>query len=143
MQRLVIDASVALKWFLPNEPNEPDCEEALNLLHLALDSEVVFLQPPHWLAEILAVLARKHPRNAVFAHDHLKALDSIRIVDSQAAFHRAIALAQKLNHHLFDTLYHAVALEENAIFITADTRYYAKAKAAKHIVLLSEFGNHA
>jgi hypothetical protein len=35
MQRLVINASVALKWFLPNEPNEPDCEEAEHIVLLS------------------------------------------------------------------------------------------------------------
>ena len=32
------------------------------------------------------------------------------------------------NHHLFDTLYHAVALEhEDALLVTADERYHEKA----------------
>lgn len=140
---LVVDASVALKWFLRDDPKEPDCEAALDLLRLALQSEIVFFQPPHWHAEILAVLARKQPQDAAFAHDHLKAIDCIHTIDTPMVYHRAIKLANALDHHLFDTLYHAIALEENALFITADRRYYVKAKKLKHIALLSEITRSA
>jgi hypothetical protein len=46
----------------------------------------------------------------------------------------------RLNHHLFDTLYHAVGLQApNATLITADERYYRKAEPLGHIVLLEDF----
>lgn len=58
------------------------------------------------------------------------------ISQGTAVYQRAIELARQYNHHLFDTLYHAAALEESATFITADRRYYDKAKLAGHIMLL-------
>jgi len=42
-------------------------------------------------------------------------------------------------HHLFDTLYHAVALEEGATLVTADAAYFAKAKDLGGIELLADF----
>lgn len=60
---------------------------------------------------------------------------------SNSAYQRAIELSSRLNHHLFDTLYHAVALEENATLITADRRYYDKAKVLGGIILLENFGS--
>ena len=45
----------------------------------------------------------------------------------------------KLNHHLFDTLYHAVALEEKATLVTADRKYYDKARRMGSILMLEEF----
>ena len=54
-------------------------------------------------------------------------------------YQRAIELACQHNHHLFDTLYHAAALEESATLITADRRYYDKAKLAGHIMMLEDF----
>jgi len=42
-------------------------------------------------------------------------------------------------HHLFDTLYHAVALEEGARLVTADAAYFAKAKDLGGIELLADF----
>jgi predicted nucleic acid-binding protein len=53
-------------------------------------------------------------------------------------FERGAALAVALDYHLFDTLYHAVALERDATLITADARYARKARAQGQILLLSE-----
>ena len=56
------------------------------------------------------------------------------------AYARAISLATQLNHHLFDTLYHALALETPiARFVTADRRYFAKAQHLGQIVWLPDF----
>ena len=44
-----------------------------------------------------------------------------------------------LDHHLFDTLYHAVALEEGATLVTADETYYGKAKDLGGVGLLADF----
>jgi predicted nucleic acid-binding protein len=45
--------------------------------------------------------------------------------DDPNVMRRATSLAIETNHHLFDTLYHAVALEhEDALLVTADERYY-------------------
>ena len=52
---------------------------------------------------------------------------------------RAADLAITLNHHLFDTLYHAVALEEGATLVTADDIYFAKAASLGAIQRVSDF----
>lgn len=55
---------------------------------------------------------------------------------------RAMQLSQQLGHHLFDTLYHAVALEtEGALLVTADDSYRVKAQQGGlgRIVALSEW----
>lgn len=59
--------------------------------------------------------------------------------DNPETYQRANKLAIKLNHHLFDTLYHAVALEQEALLITADRKYYNKAKNQSHIMRLSDY----
>jgi predicted nucleic acid-binding protein len=41
---------------------------------------------------------------------------------------RATRLAIEIRHHLFDTLYHAVALEHDALLVTADETYCSKAE---------------
>jgi predicted nucleic acid-binding protein len=48
-------------------------------------------------------------------------------------------MAMRLSHHLFDTLYHAVALEEGAMLVTADDAYLMKAKSLGGIVSLADF----
>ena len=67
------------------------------------------------------------------------ALSFVRTANDVGHYQRAISLALKLDHHLFDTLYHAIALEEKATLVTADRRYYGKAKRMGSIFMLEEF----
>ena len=56
------------------------------------------------------------------------------------AYTRAIDLACQLQHHLFDTLYHAVALSiPGAVLVTADRRYFDKAQHLGQIAWLADF----
>jgi len=43
------------------------------------------------------------------------------------------------SHHLFDTLYHALAIYLNAVFVTADELYYRKTETLGYIQLLSNW----
>ena len=55
---------------------------------------------------------------------------------------RATTLAIQTDHHLFDSLYHAVALEHGeAVLITAYDRYRRKAERYGKIVALAEWEN--
>ena len=56
-----------------------------------------------------------------------------------ALYKRAAHLSVQLKHHLFDTLYHAVALENDATLVTADDAYFAKAYRLGNIKLLTSF----
>ena len=59
--------------------------------------------------------------------------------DNLEIYHQASKMAIRLNHHLFDTLYHAVAINQQAILITADKKYYQKAKELGNIALLNAY----
>jgi predicted nucleic acid-binding protein len=64
--------------------------------------------------------------------------------DDPNVMQRATRLAIETNHHLFDTLYHAVALEhEDAVLVTADERYYRKAERYGTITALRDWGHAA
>ena len=52
-------------------------------------------------------------------------------------YRQAAAFAQELDHHLFETLYHAVAVETGAVLVTADERYWRKARHLTGIVTLA------
>lgn len=58
---VVADASVALKWFLRDAPGGHHQREALHLLEQAFDGRVQLWEPPHFLAEVAAVLAQLKP----------------------------------------------------------------------------------
>jgi len=60
--------------------------------------------------------------------------------DGPSVIGRACRLAIDLRQHLFDTLYHAVALETpGATLITADDKYFAAAASLGQIVKLADW----
>ena len=139
MTRIAVDASVVIKWLLPDRADEADSERALALLSGIREGTVELIQPPHWLAEVAAVLARLSPDTVDDDVSDLYAME-LPVLDAPGLYLTACELARSLGHHLFDTLYHAVALEvEDAVLITADEHYYRKASARGSIVLLSSF----
>ncbi len=136
---VVADASVALKWFLADAPGEDHSAQALAILENAVSGQLQLVQPVHFVAEMAAVLARLKPEQA---QDDL--LDLLRLeyqtADSPEIYVTSVELAAQLGHHLFDTLYHAVALHTaDAIFVTADRRYYEKAHALGRLQWLPDF----
>ena len=109
--------------------SEPDTPAALSLMEAVAGGDLEVLQPPHWLAEVAAVMARLSPTSLSTDIPDLFALD-FDVADSLAVYQRASRLAVELNQHLFDTLYHAVALDAaGCTLITADLRYLKKASA--------------
>jgi len=63
-----------------------------------------------------------------------------RTLDTADINATALDLAIRYQHHLFDTLYHAVALHTpGATLITADRRYYGKARDIGQINLLADW----
>jgi predicted nucleic acid-binding protein len=133
----VVDASVAIKWFLSFKPEEDYAGHALKILEEAVAGRLKLHQPPHFVAEMAAVLARVNPQNALLDLRDLLNLDFHRVEDSEL-YAVATDLAMRLDHHAFDTLYHAVALlTPGADLITADRRYYEKARREGQIILLA------
>ena len=136
---VVLDASVILKWLLEDPTREPDTEKALALVESVLRAQLEVLQPVHWLAEVAAVAARLVPQTAESDVGMLAALE-LPTTDSPIVIQRATSLAIETNCHLFDTLYHAVALEhEDALLVTADGRYYEKAARYGKIIALHDW----
>ncbi len=133
--RLVVDASVAVKWFFHNKPGEQDVQQALAILRALQNNQASAIQPPHWLVEAMSVLAREAPP---FAEEALEDLEALNLaVSGEARVYRlAVRLSRQLNHHVFNTMYHAVALEHGATLITADDAYFAKAFRLGNIKLL-------
>ena len=59
----------------------------------------------------------------------------MQIGGGEAVYSTARQLSIRLQHHLFDTLYHAEALEStDAVLVTADDRYHRKASGFGRIV---------
>jgi len=140
--KAVVDASVVVKWVFPASAAEEDTDRALSLLQGIRAGKITLLQPPHWLAEVAAVVTRLHPEVVETALDFLDAMD-FPITRDLPSLKKASQLAQDLNHHLFDTLYHAVALEHGYTLVTADDRYFRKARSLGWILRLARWNGLA
>lgn len=140
---LVVDASVIVKWLLSDPDAEAGTERATQLMQHVLDGHEPVLQPVHWLVEVAAVLARLSPVSVETDIAVLQALE-VPTADSPQVLSRACRLAVDLNQHLFDTLYHAVALETpDTTLITADERYLATGAPLGRVIRLTDWGPRA
>lgn len=138
MATWVIDASVILKWLLADPVRESDTAHATALMEAITGGQESIIQPPHWLAEVAAVLARLSPETAEEDVARLRAMDW-PIADDVETWSRAVRISIVTKQHVFDTLYHATALEhESAIFVTADDKYRQAAVRLGRITSLED-----
>ena len=137
--QLVVDASVVVKWIFADEKREQHTTSAVDVLHEIREGAVGVLQPPHWLAEVAAVVARLDPGSAAEAVRLLYAME-FPVLAEPEMYTTACELSAQLGHHVFDTLYHAVALHRPpTLLLTADEQYYRKAHRIGSLVRLREF----
>jgi predicted nucleic acid-binding protein len=137
----VVDASVVLKWFLP----EPDSAAADFLLEQFLNDEVELLAPDLMLVETAnalwkrAVIRKELSANEVrLIYNDLLTLP-LSLAPSGAIADRAFQLALNHNHSVYDALYCALAMERHCDFVTADRALANKLKGVfPFIVLLSD-----
>ncbi len=123
---------------LEDPAREPDTDKAMDLIESAVSGSMEVVQPVHWLAEVAAVAASLTPQTAPHDVEMLAAME-FPTTDDPNVIRRATSLAIETNHHLFDTLYHAVALEhEDALLGTADDRYCGKAERYGKIATLRD-----
>src|SRR6202521_1644696 len=120
---IVVDASVAVKWVLP----EPDSGPAV-----ALREAGAVIAPSLVVAEIGNALWKSVLRGDVDKSDAYAALqiavahfDRIVSIDQLAA--RALELAVDLRHPIYDCLYLALAERERVPIVSADAKLLSAA----------------
>jgi len=136
---LVIDASVIIKWLLNDPRREPDTDKATALIEYAVGDKADVLQPTHGLLEVAAMLTRISPKTASDVVALLAAME-LPADDAPIILQRAGQLAIDLKQHVFDTLYHAIAIENrDATLVTADRQYLNAANKLGRIVSLADW----
>jgi predicted nucleic acid-binding protein len=125
----VLDASVVVKWFIP----ETHSESALKLREIGGR----FHAPAFVTLEIGNVLAKKRRRNElthVEAEGIWRAFRQapIRIHPDEPLVLAAFDLAQHTRTTLYDNLYLALAIELNIRFLTADGKFYRALEATPY-----------
>ena len=136
---IVVDASVIIKWLLQDPEREAGTDRATQLMNSIVKGDLPVLQPTHWLIEVGAALARESPATAADDITMLKALE-LPVIDEPKVLQRGVELGIELKQHLFDTFYHAVALEnEDGVLVTADQRYLRAAQSKGRIIDLMDW----
>ena len=120
---VIVDASVALRWVLPEAGSDLARQLAANEVLAAPD--LMFVE----CANVLAIKTRRGVLTEADAAMAMSLIDAfpIRAVPSRAHVYAAQAIAFELRQSAYDSLYLAVALAERAQFVTADEAF---AKAA-------------
>lgn len=134
MTTLVLDASVAIKWAVP-AVNEPLTDESVRLFRRFRDSEIDFLVPDIFWAEVGNALWKGVKRlrwsrtDAEMVAAEFKDRD-FQTVPSQLLMPEALKIAFAYDRNIYDCLYVALAAESQLQLITADERL-ANAMAAR------------
>lgn len=132
MTLLVLDVSVAAKWFLLAE--EPHKDQAMNLLAQSQEGEIEFIVPDLFWAELGNVLCkavRQGRSTAGAAEESLGRAKLLEMptVSSAELVEEAFEIAQKYGRSFYDSFYVALAVSRGATLITADEKL-ANATAA-------------
>ena len=119
--KYVVDASVCLKWLIP----EVHWEEAGRLRAPTVAS----LAPEHLLPELGNALRSKHRRGEIGveeANDLCQVvLDlPVELTPGRGLLAPALQLAIRYDRSVYDSLYITLALAEECQFVTADRRLY-------------------
>lgn len=132
MRKIVVDASVALKWFVP----EVHSDAAVRLL----DSDVPLCAPDLILAELANTLWKKTRRDEITPQQASETMTAFRRLDveiqpSNDIVPAALVLATSLGRTVYDCLYLTLAIARNTVLVTADRKFHAA-------VMTSQFAQH-
>ena len=124
MTNVVVDASVAAKWFLPDEALRV---EAMHLLSQYADGKVRLIAPDLFWSEVGSILWKAARVGRCSWQAASAAISSIRernlpAVPSAELIVEAFAIARKFNRTVYDSLYVALAVALDTHLITADER---------------------
>lgn len=125
MKGYVLDASVAVKWFLL--PHETLTGEALKLLHDLEIGRVRFVVPDLFWSEIGNVFWKAVRTNRFPAHAAAEALEAVRelnipTVSCSGLVHDAFLIALESSQAVYDCIYVALAVASAIPLLTADER---------------------
>lgn len=133
MKKFVVDASVAVKWYVP----EIHSEAAARLL----DPEIALYAPDLLGPELGNILWKKVRREEIGREDADEILSAFarlpfEIRPSSVLLPAAFELAIALDRTVYDSLYLALALAEDCALVTADAKFHtvlAASRLAGHV----------
>jgi predicted nucleic acid-binding protein len=130
--KTVVDASVTAKWYFP-EPGQVSAEA---LLQECIDGRRELIAPDLLECEFTNVLWKKVRRGECSEETAIEILalwetDQPRLISSTLLARRALELALRFDHPVYDCIYIAAAIEYDAVLATADSQLE---RLARHVV---------
>lgn len=113
----VVDASVAVKWFV-EEPGTPEALDVLGSGDVLAAPELILAEIGNtiWKKLLRGEISREHAdaivRGVPFMFDHIRS--------TAAHLPRALEIASAIEHPLYDCLYLSVAESESSVLVTDD-----------------------
>lgn len=124
MTRYVVDASVVVKWYIPEKLSE----QADYFLEESVATGVPLLAPDLLMAEVGNILWKKQRLRELSPSEALQILDTIceslpiQLYASLPLMRSSWKIACTFDCSFYDALYVALAQEQDALFITADEK---------------------
>jgi predicted nucleic acid-binding protein len=130
LKRIVIDASVVLKWFLVDEDHS---QSAFELLDKYVSFELEIIAPSLLEYEVLNGLAIARKRGRIEEEKAIMAFDGftdlgIDKIDISPIYQKVIHFSESYNLSVYDASYLGVANREGIELITADINLFNKTK---------------
>lgn len=125
MPKIVIDSSVAVKWFVP----EPYATEARKILNDYQNGALSLIAPDLINAEFGNIIWKKHLFQGLSAPDAQDVVDEFRrlsftFTPTAALLADAYTIAITHQRTVYDSLYLALSIVENCEFVTADEKLF-------------------
>jgi len=126
LKRIVIDASVVLKWYLADEEYS---QKAIGLLKKYVSNELDISAPSLLEYEVINGLIIAKKRGRIHKEKILSAIDGfislgIKLKNLSHFYLKALHYCKIYNRSVYDASYLAMANEENIPLVTADEKLY-------------------
>ena len=136
MKLFVVDASVAVKWYVPEEHSE--------IALLLLDDNFSRIVPRLFFSEFGNILWKKFTRGEISREDVTDAATSLRFaglkpMPDELLMDEAIRLACDFGHPFYDCLYLALADSLDTAVVTADQKFANKVADPARVVFVTDF----
>ena len=141
MEKIIIDSSVAVKWFVIETDSLPAKEILLEYKQRLWE----FLAPDLIYAEYGNIIWKKQFFQGFDAVDAAFALEGFRqipftLTSAKVIFDDAFKIAVEYQRSFYDSLYLALSVKENCGFVTADKKFYnAVKKDFSRTILLADW----
>lgn len=136
MKLFVVDASVAVKWYVPEEHSE--------IARLLLDENFELAVPTLFFAEFGNILWKKFTRGElsreeILATTNLLRAASLTPMPDEVLWDHAVRCACDLRHPVYDCCYLALANALGTALVTADQKFANKVADPARVVFVADF----